>query len=1102
MKILHPSRLLIAVFAVALTAGAARLQASVISFSQTTYDVSEGAGSVVLTVRVDRSNDPDPGANIQVDYRTLAGSGAGSATPGSDYNNVGPETLTFGPGETSKSFAVPILEDSVFENPETFSAILSNPRVTNAGCTDPTNQDTCYYKRPTFGNSSATVRILDNERGNTIQFSPASYSVSEAGPGGVPGQAVLTVTANRVDDPNTVLSVNYTTEDGTAVAGSDYGAQTQPEMQVVTFGPGETQKTITITLINDGLIENGEDFTVTLTGFSNARPGTGATTARVTILDDDGGTSVIQFSASTYSVNESAGAAKLRVVRSGGIGFAVTVNYSTSDGSAVAPTDYSAARGTVSFAPGEYSKELPPENMPPITVIDDADAESSENFSVSLSSPGANAALGTPAMATVTITDNDAGNTIQFSPAAYTASEVSGNAEPGVVVLTISANRTGDPNTVLQVNYVTRNDTAVDGQDYNFTAGTVTFNAGETQKQVTIQLINDNLIEATENFFVDLANPSNAALSSAATATVSISDDDGGTSTIQFTAPEYSAAEGDGSALVTAVRSGGIGFTVSADYSTADGSAAAGQDYTLSVGSITFAPGEYSKQINIPILQDDASESSENFSISLSNPSANATLGTPPTATINILDDEGPPVITSPRNASGQRDESFSYRITATNTPTRFGANGLPPGLSVDTASGLISGRPTDFGTFEVEITAMNNRGTSTAILTLTIVSGGTTLVQFRTELYTATSPQSSVTLIVDLSRASGDNDAFSVDYSTNDGSAKAGQDYAPQSGTLFFGNGEKRQTITIAIAPSDTPRSDRTFFVNLFNPSRGAVGRNPATVVLSFPDFSTKLMNISTRAPVQSGEGVMIAGFIVQGDAPKRVVLRAVGPTLTARGLASAIQDTTLTLNNSNGSQIAFNDDFGQNSAEDRQTLDEKGLSPEHDREAAVVATLAPGIYTAILRGKTNGSGLVELYDISGTTPSRLVNIATRARVNEGDEGAMIAGFIVATPQDQPGTAQRVVIRAIGPSLSAAGITDVLENPTLEIYRGSEKILQNDDWKTNQRQLLEGSGLAPRHDKEAAIMVDLDPGSYSAVIRGKSNATGVALAEVYQLNQ
>jgi hypothetical protein len=1077
--------------ALTLICWSARVDASVISFSQTTYEVVEGSVIRSLTVNVDRSNDPDPGARIEVDYQTLSSSGAGSATPGTDYNDTS-GTLVFEAGETSKSFGVQILEDDQFENPETFSAILSNPRVTNPRCTDPTNQDTCYYKRPTFGNSSATVRILDNERGNTIQFNPSAYSVSEAGPGGVPGQAVLTVTANRVDDPNTVLSVNYATRDDSAVAGSDYNAQTG----TVTFGPGETQKTITITLINDGLIENGEDFTVRLTGFSNASAGTGATTARVTIVDDDGGTSVVQFSASTYSANEGVDAATLRVVRSGGIGFAVSVNYSTSNGTATAPNDYAASSGTVSFAPGEYFKEFQ------VPVTDDSETEPTENFSVSLSSPSANAALGTPSTATVSINDNDAGNTIQFTPAAYTAGEVGANGQPGVVVLTISATRTGDPNTVLQVNYVTRNDTAVGGQDYHFTAGTVTFNAGETQKQIAIQLINDNLIEATENFFVDLVNPSNAALSGAATASVSIADDDGGTSTIQFTATEYSAGEGDGAAVVTVVRSGGIGFTVSASYTTANGTAAAGQDFTQTSGTVTFAPGEYSKPISVPVLQDDVSESSENFSITLSNPSPNAALGSPATATVNILDDEGPPVITSPRTASGQRDRPFSYRITATNSPTRFGATGLPPGLTVDPASGLISGTPSDFGTFEVEISATNNRGTGTALLTLSIASGGTTIVQLRDEFYTATHPQNTVTLVVDLSRASGDSEPFTVDYFTSDGSAKAGQHYQPQSGTLFFASGEKRQTITVTIIPQDGPQPDRTFFVNLANPSRGAIGRSTATVVMSHPDFSTKLLNISTRAPVRTGEDVMIAGFIVQGNTPKRIVLRGIGPSLARHQVPDALQDPTLTLMDSNRSQIAFNDNYQQNSAEDQQTLEQNGLSPQDSRESAIVVTLAPGVYTAVLRGSTNGNGLVEVYDIGGTVSSRFVNIATRSRVNEGDHGAMIAGFIVAAPQNQPAFAQRIVIRAIGPSLADAGISDVLDNPTLEIYRGTQKILENDDWKSDQRQALQATGLAPTKDKEAAIVVDLEPGSYSAVIRSKNGTTGVAVAEVYQLSQ
>ena len=637
----------------------------------------------------------------------------------------------------------------------------------------------------------------------------------------------------------------------------------------------------------------------------------------------------------------------------------------------------------------------------------------------------------------------------------------------------------------------------------------MTFGAGETHKQITVQLINDLSIEPTKNFTVELSNPRPTGQGGAVfgtgarTARVDIEDDDGETSVIRFTAPEYSANEGDISAVVTAVRRGGIGLKVSAQYSTTAASATAGQDYQQTTGRVEFQSGEYSKPIRITVFQDSINESAETFSIKLSDASVNATIEAPSSAIVTILDDEGPPVITSPSDASGQRGEPFAYRITATNSPTSYGAIGLPSGLSIDTESGLISGTPNDFGAFQVQISATNSKGTGTDTLIISIASGEATIVQFRDDFETVTDPQSSVTLIVDLARAGGEpNDEVSVDYATSDGSAKAGVDYEPQSGRLVFAPGQKQQTITIAITPRNEPGPDRTFYVDLSNPSRGMLGRSRATIVSTHPDLSTKLLNISTRAPVRSGEDVMIAGFIIDGSVPKRIVLRGIGPSLTAREVPNAIDDPTLTLMDSNGSQMAFNDNYEQNSAEDQQTLNDNALAPEDEREAAIVATLAPGTYTAVLRGKSNGNGLVEVYDIGGTASSRFVNISTRSRVNEGDNGAMIAGFIVAAPGDEQGTTQRVVIRAIGTSLSDAGIKDVLEDPTLEIYRGSQKILENDDWKSDQRQELQASGLAPTKDREAAIVIDLDPGSYSAVIRGKNNTTGVALAEVYQLNQ
>ena len=138
-------------------------------------------------------------------------------------------------------------------------------------------------------------------------------------------------------------------------------------------------------------------------------------------------------------------------------------------------------------------------------------------------------------------------------------------------------------------------------------------------------------------------------------------------------------------------------------------------------------------------------------------------------------------------------------------------------------------------------------------------------------------------------------------------------------------------------------------------------------------------------------------------------------------------------------------------------------------------------------------------------TEHARLVNISTRAKVEPGDNGALIAGFIVTAPEGEPATAQTVAIRAIGPSLKSFGINNALADPTLDLYRGSQLILSNDNWQNNSitdQQALKANGLAPANDKESAIITTLDPGSYSAVIRGKGNTTGVGLVEVYNLTQ
>ncbi len=191
-------------------------------------------------------------------------------------------------------------------------------------------------------------------------------------------------------------------------------------------------------------------------------------------------------------------------------------------------------------------------------------------------------------------------------------------------------------------------------------------------------------------------------------------------------------------------------------------------------------------------------------------------------------------------------------------------------------------------------------------------------------------------------------------------------------------------------------------------------------------------------------------------------------------------------------GAQLAFDDDYKDTQEAE---IEATGLVPTDDREAAIVVTLAPGAYTAILRGTTNGVGLVEVYDLDTTSATLLVNISTRSSVGADDNTALIGGFIIS---GQVG--HQVLIRARGPSLTGAGVDGALLDPTLDFYRGSELILSNDNWKTTDKSAIEATGLAPANDKESAILVTLDPGSYSAVVRGKNNTTGIGIVEVYQM--
>ena len=275
-------------------------------------------------------------------------------------------------------------------------------------------------------------------------------------------------------------------------------------------------------------------------------------------------------------------------------------------------------------------------------------------------------------------------------------------------------------------------------------------------------------------------------------------------------------------------------------------------------------------------------------------------------------------------------------------------------------------------------------------------------------------------------------------------------------------------------------------------------------------PPTPTELGNISTRMNVGTGDNVLIGGIIIQGNAPKKVIIRAIGPELTQYGVPGALQDPTLELHDGSGALIGQNDNWGTTilggviTSDQVAEIQASGLAPGDSHESAIIATLQPGNYTAIIRGEpdgTTGVALVEVYDLGTasldvSSNAQLGNISTRGLVQTGDN-VMIGGFIVRG--DMPAT---VIVRAIGPSLTAYGVPGALQDPTLELHDGTGAVIgSNDNWRDDPGAAqIQADNLAPSDPRESATIVTLAPGNYTAIVRGTNDTTGVALVEAFVL--
>ena len=250
---------------------------------------------------------------------------------------------------------------------------------------------------------------------------------------------------------------------------------------------------------------------------------------------------------------------------------------------------------------------------------------------------------------------------------------------------------------------------------------------------------------------------------------------------------------------------------------------------------------------------------------------------------------------------------------------------------------------------------------------------------------------------------------------------------------------------------------------------------------------------NISTRLRVETGNNVLIGGFIIAGTQPKKVIVRAIGPSLSSF-FPGVLADPVLELRDASGGLIRSNDNWR---SDQQAEILATGIPPSNDLESAIMVTLPANgsAYTATVRGVNNGTGIgvVEAYDLDRTVDSKLANISTRGLVQTGDN-VLIGGLIVLGPNPL-----RVIVRAIGPSLPVPG---ALGNPTLELHDGNGALIaSNDNWRTDQEAEIIATTIPPSNDLESAIVRNLTPGSYTAIVRGVAGTTGVALVEAYGLN-
>lgn len=760
---------------------------------------------------------------INVTYRVVDG----TASAGEDFTLPASQTLTFAPGETQKTIAIAVNADSKFEADENFSIVLESVENGAIAAGQETaigtirNDDT----RPTITLRDITV---DNTEGNTGD-KPFTYEVELSNPS------------------DETVTVSYTTVDGTATAANNDYELVSPT--VLTFNPGETSKTFTVNVKGDLRREPDETFSVRLSNPTNATLGTAIVDSTIRNDDDK---PAISIRNNSVSEGDSGQTTPLRftVELSSISDEEVTIDYIVLDGTArTSDNDYvnpGATPTRLTFAPGETSKEIS------VSVLGDDKKESDETFNVVLQNPNAAATLGT-ASATGTILDNDQRPTVSIDGVSAPESKVDGQ-----FVFNVQLSNPNDQ--PITVGYRTVDGTAtIADNDYTATSGTLTFNPGETQKSITVNIQNDAKFELEEQFFVELFEPTNADLSANAQRAAGSLGNDDSQPTISIVAVPQSQLEGragENKSFTFEVNlSNPSGQTITVDFATEDGLAIAGEDYTANTGTLTFNPNETRKTITVLASGDDDFEPDEDFSVRLRNVTGEATLSPLESrATVTLSNDDQLILPTVSIDDEGKLEggngitTEYRFRVRLSKAPR----TGEVVTVDYETQDGsatiatndysATSGRLT-FAAGETEkIISVNVRGDdrfendeSFDVVLKTPTGAELSSQRDRARGFIRNDdarPVVSITgnraiaegaqgetkdLVFNVSIANSSEEAITVNYTTADGSARVSDnDYQATSGTLTFTPGQTQQSITVRVTGDNKFEPEETLTLRL----------------------------------------------------------------------------------------------------------------------------------------------------------------------------------------------------------------------------------------------------------------------------------------------